>query len=155
MYIGNYALCGVCVDQFGSSLWYSYVGLVCILPFMENMQSMFKFAQRGLYFHIWFHSCNQGMPRSPIQFVLWCRSIIIGRWILVLPQTIIRWPPTNPYKMGDWLKHKLHQAFCICYKWWKDMGSLGCTMSLYKCYVVSDTSCICHSGTTCESWMQT
>jgi hypothetical protein len=25
MYIGNYALCGVCVDQFKSSILYSYV----------------------------------------------------------------------------------------------------------------------------------
>ncbi len=48
MYIGKYALCGVCVDQFGSFYdVHMLFGLACILLLMESMQSLFEFAQWG------------------------------------------------------------------------------------------------------------
>jgi len=117
-------------------------GLAYILPLWRACIP-FSNLHKG-YLHIRFHSYNQGIPRLVIQFVLWCHFVIHGRWVLVLPWTVIGWPPTNPYKMGDWLWHRVHWTSYICYKWWKDMASLGCIMPWYKCYVAGDTNCICH-----------
>jgi hypothetical protein len=42
MYIGNYALCDVCVDQFGSSILYSYVVWVGVYSTIYGKHAIYE-----------------------------------------------------------------------------------------------------------------
>ncbi len=63
MYVGNYALCCVCANQFGSSLLCSYAMWASVYSAIYEEHAIpIQICTMGGYLHIWIHSYSQGMP---------------------------------------------------------------------------------------------
>lgn len=100
--------------------------LAYVLPFMENIQSLMNCLE-GLISSCMIHNCGESMPRLIIHYVLWYHLVMSSNASIDYNVTTIKsiW--------NWWIQYKLHWMSFLWYKWWENMGSLGCSLPKYRC----------------------
>jgi hypothetical protein len=104
-------------------------------------------------FYMWFHSCNEALPKLIVYFLLWLQ-LVLPMWRILVPQWVVGvWPSTNPHEVGHWLQVKFYKSSFLSFEWQKDLDSLRCHLLINDWNVLYCISYICTCNVSCKGGM--